>query len=284
VSAASLEAPRPLRKPGDTDAVAFSWADPEAGLYGLARIAGGAGADGAAGSSALAVAFAGREPLGAIAVAGAEPRAEVTAEIEAPLERWTVRAEGEVTFALTFEALTPPAEYGGRQPVVRAGGMEGYEQLCSVCGTVSVGGRERPVRGSGQRGHSWGNPDWDRIALTRAVGAWLDDGTGVALTTVRPITAETHADEAGWGAMLDTERSRTVDEVRLSTTTDGAGRQIRAGLELWIESDDHPSRGTGEALTGSTLELGALALDVAFFSWHVDGRSGVGRYDVIRRA
>ena len=47
VSAADLEAPRALRKPGDTDAVTFSWADASAGLYGLARVAGGAGADGA---------------------------------------------------------------------------------------------------------------------------------------------------------------------------------------------------------------------------------------------
>jgi hypothetical protein len=37
-------------------------------------------------------------------------------------------------------------------------------------------------------------------------------------------------------------------------------------------------------VTGSTLELGALRLDVAFFRWHVEGRAGVGRYDVIRHA
>jgi hypothetical protein len=284
VNAAEVEARRPLRDPGDTDAVTFSWADPEAGLYGLARVAGGADANGAAQSSALAVAFAGREPLGAIAVAATEPPAEVTAEIEAPLERWNVRATGEVVFALTFEALTPPAEYGGRQAIVKAGGMEGYEQVCSVSGTVTVAGRERQVRGFGQRGHSWGNPDWDKIALTRAVGAWLEDGSGVVLSTVRSIKADTHAGEASWGALVDPEQSRSVDDVRLSTTTDDAGRQIRAGLELWLDSEDFPHRGSGEVLTGSTLELGALRLDVAFFSWSVEGRSGVGRYDVIRRA
>ena len=27
-------------------------------------------------------------------------------------------------------------------------------------------------------------------------------------------------------------------------------------------------------MTGSTLELGALRLDVAFFSWHIEGRTG----------
>ena len=151
--------------------------------------------------------------------------------------------------------------------------MEGYEQLCRVRGT---GRRPSPVRGLGQRGHSWGNPDWDKIALTRAVGAWFDDASGVVLATVRSAKAEHHADEARVGRLARRPSgTRTVDEVRLSTTTDEAGRQIRAGLELWIDTDDdYPHRGTGEVLSGSTLELGALRLDVAFFRWHIEGRTG----------
>ncbi len=207
------------------------------------------------------------------------------ADTDAPLERWTLRAEGELRFELTFEAMTPPAEYGGRQAVVKAGGMEGYEQVCRVRGTMQAGGRERAVRALGQRGHSWGNPDWDKIALTRNLGAWFDDGTGSVLATVRPAKAEHHADEAIWAAVLDSERALSVEEPRLSTTTDEAGRQIRAGLELWVaKDDDYPLRGTGEVLAGSTLELGALRLDVAFFAWHIEGRTAIGRYDVLRRA
>ena len=285
MNAAELEAPRPFRKPGDTDAVTYCWADPESGLYGLARVAAGASSEGSAHSSALAVAFEGRAPLGAIAEAGDTPPDELVAETEAPLERWTLRAEGELRFALTFEALTPPAEYGGRQAVVKAGGMEGYEQLCRVRGTMEVDGRERAVSGFGQRGHSWGNPDWDKIALTRAVGAWFEDGTGAVVSTVRPMKADHHADEGMWAALLDAERTVSVEDPRLSTTTDEAGRQIRAGLELWVDKDDdYPLRGVGEVLTGSTLELGALRLDVAFFAWHIEGRRAIGRYDILRRA
>jgi hypothetical protein len=276
-----METPRALRKPGDTDAVTFSWADDSAGLYGLARVAVGANADGAHSASALAVALSGRDTLGAIADAGREPPAMLIATTEAPLERWTVRGDGELAFELTFEALTPPAEYGGRQALVKAGGMEGYEQLCRVRGKLG----DRPLRGLGQRGHSWGNPDWDKIALTRAVGGWFDDGTGVTLATVRSTKAEHHSDEAAWGALLSPKGARGVDEVRLSTTTDQAGRHIRAGIELWVDSDDdYPYRGTGEVLSGSTLELGALRLDVAFFRWHIEGRTAIGRYDLIRRA
>ncbi|HEX6025422.1 MAG TPA: hypothetical protein VFZ00_25740 [Solirubrobacter sp.] len=281
MSAAELETARELRKPGDTDAVTFSWADENAGLCGLARVARGVSADGAQSASALAVALSGRDTLGAIAEAGPEPPGELTATTDTPLERWTVRGDGEIAFELTFEALTPPAEYGGRQAVVKAGGMEGYEQLCRVRGKLG----DRQVRGLGQRGHSWGNPDWDKIALTRTIGAWYDDGSGVVLATVRPAKAQNHAEEAAWGALMTPEAARYVDEVRLSTTTDDADRHTRAGIELWVDSDDdYPQRGTGEVLSGSTLELGALRLDVAFFRWHIEGRTGIGRYDVIRRS
>ena len=119
MSAAELEAPRPLRKPGDTDAVTFSWADPAAGLYGLARVASGLAADGAASSSALAVAFAGRETLGAIAEAGATPPPELAAETEAPLERWTCAAPGELEFELDLRGADAAGGVrrapGGRQ-------------------------------------------------------------------------------------------------------------------------------------------------------------------------
>jgi hypothetical protein len=276
MSAPDLEAPRPLRKPGDTDAVTFSWADVDAGLYGLARVASGMGADGETSTSGLAVGFLGRETLGAIV---SSPSEDLVAMTETPLERWTVRGSGELDFELVFEALTPPVTYSGRQSLVKAGGMEGYEQLCRVSGTMEG----RPVSGLGQRGHSWGNPDWEKIALTRTVSAWFEDG-GVALGLVRSTKAAHHADEAAWGAYFSPEGSLQVDQVRLSTTTDEAARQVRAGIELYIEKDaEYPYRGAGEVVTGSTLELGALRMDVAFFRWHVEGRTGVGRYDIMRR-
>jgi hypothetical protein len=281
----SAEDVHELRKPGDTDAVTFSWADAGAGLYGLARVATGLAADGAEQPSALAVVFSGREPLGAVAVAGADAATAVSASVEEPLRRWTLRGAGGLAFELEFTATTPSAEVGGRDKVAKTGGLQGYEQVCRVSGTVRVEGRSRSVSGLGQRGHAWGNPDWDKIALTRAVGAWFDDGSGVVIGAVRPDGVTVHADEAIWAAALDAERTRIVDDPRLSTTTDEAGRQIRAGLELWVgKDDDYPFRGTGEVVAGSTLELGALRLDVAFFRWHVDGRTGAGHYDVIRRA
>jgi hypothetical protein len=137
----------------------------------------------------------------------------------------------------------------------------------------------------GQRGRSWGVADWGRIALTRSLAAWLEDGTSLTLAAVRPAGAESHADEAIWGVLLDPEGTLPIDDPRVSTTYDGDGHQRRAGLELWVgEDDDYPRRGAGQVLCGSSVELGQLRLDCAFFVWQLDGREGVGRYDMVRRA
>jgi hypothetical protein len=201
-----------------------------------------------------------------------------------PLQAWTVAMDGDTHgFELRFEALSPPAEIGDEDPVAQAGGMAGYEQLCGVTGTVRVGGaRPVEVRCLGQRGHGWGEPDWDRIESARSVSAWPGAGHGFALSSVRPNSAP-HGEEPTWAALLDEAGTLRVDDPRLSTTYDADGRQRRAGLELWLAGEAHPLRGSGEVLCGSTLDLGALRLDCAFFRWRIDGEGGVGRYDVLRR-
>jgi hypothetical protein len=290
------ERARPGQGAGFTDAVTFAWGDANAGLYGLAR-AGLAAGEG----SALAILFAGAEPAGAVARGGIELPADaefaslelpgLTTTVQTPLRAWTVAFDGgAVGFELAFEALGAPAEIDPAEPLARVGGMRGYEQLCLVRGTVRAGGREQPVACLGQRSHAWGEPDWERLAATRTLSAWLDDGTGLTVTTVRPVGAVAHDQEVAWGAVLDPAGSVHIDDPRLSTTYDGDGRQRRAGLELWVAGADEDGHGglarraAGEVVCGSTLELGALRLDAAVFRWHSEGRSGIGRYDILRRA
>ena len=136
----------------------------------------------------------------------------------------------------------------------------------------------------GQRGHSWGAPDWDRMALARTLAAWLDDDLGVTLTAVRPAKAEHHDRELVAATILEGEAAVPGrSSPRLSTTYDADGRQRHAGLELWVDEDGFPRRAAGEVVCGTTLDLGRLRLDCAFFRWRMDGREGVGRYDVLRR-
>jgi hypothetical protein len=240
----------------ELEVVTFAWADPAADLYGQIRLGPPGG---------VALTFAG----------GAPPATtqDVTANVE-----WAVRGPD---LALDFEATTPPAELNGRSPVTKATGLEGHTQLCRVRGTVAG----QPVRGLGQRDQIGGRPNWEKLALLRTVGVWLDDGSGVVVVTTRAPGASSHADEASWAAALDAERVRTIEDPRLSTTTGADGVPRRAGLELWIEdSDDYPFRGNGERIVTGALELGELRLQSTFFRWHVDGRAATGRYDLLQPA
>jgi hypothetical protein len=266
--------------------VTFAFADPGANIYGIARL-GLTSAERT--GTALAILFADGTPV-ATFVRGDEPVdgddverlavAGLATTVEDPLHRWTVRLDDGSGhgFALTFDAAGPPAEFDD------AGGMAGHEQLCHVHGTAQVGGETREIRGLGQRGHMWGVPDWERIDAARYLGAWLDDGSAVVLRAVRPAGASVE-DEASWAAVLGAAGNLRVDESRLTTTYDEDGRQQRAGLELWVgEEDAYPRRVSGEVVCGSTLDLGPLRLDCAFLRWRMGGRSGIGRYDLLRRA
>lgn len=273
-----------------SDSVTFAFGDPTAQRYGLARLGVSRTPDGALLGSALAVLFAGREPVAAVA-RGALPVADdaswealelgpLRATVNVALDRWTVAFDGEggQGFALEFSALGAPAE----SPSL--GGMAGYDQPCRVRGSVRAGGQELTIDALGQRSRSWGDPDWDEIELTRSVGAWTD-GPAAALTAIRPAGAASHADEATWAAVWEPEGVLSIDDGRLSTTYDADGHARRAGLELWPAGEEQwARRGAGEVLCGSSLDLGSLRLDCAFFRWHLEGRSGVGRYDIVRRA
>ena len=289
------EGPRPATGEGFTDAVSFAFAAPEEELYGLARI-GYAPQDRRA--SALAVLFAGAE-VAAAQVEGGVEQAEagwedvrvggVQARTVEPLVAWEVDFEdGGAGFALGFVAASPTLEFRGSQVAsARTSGIEAYEHLCRVEGHVTLGSSRRQVRCLGQRGHGWGPSPWKRIELARTVSAWLEGPLGLALSAARPAGAAGHDEEAVSAFLAepgDGSGPIPVAEPRLSTTYDAGGRQRRAGLELWMsEEDELPRRIAGEVACGTSLELGRLRLDCSFFRWSMEGRTGAGRYDILRR-
>jgi hypothetical protein len=293
VISAEHESARPSTGEGFADAVTLSWADDARGWYGMARL----GLAGEGQGSALAVLFSGREPVAALAQGSIEAPADadwaslslggLTMTVEAPLERWTAAWNGyDHGFSLEVEAIGAPAELAPDDPVAELGGMAGYEQLVRVRGTVRSGAGSVQIDGLGQRGHSWGVADWSRLELVRTVSAWLGEGDGgIVLSSMRPAGAAGHDAEAVWAAVVERGEAVPVADPRLSTTYDGDGHQRRAGLELWLTDEDgYPVRAAGEVLCGSSLDLGALRLDMAFMRWHAEGAAGVGRYDVLRKA
>ena len=287
-------AAREAARDAPTDSVTFAFGDATAELYGLVRLGLSRAGAGARRGSALAVLFAGREPVatlvrGDLAVADdagweALEVAGLRATVESPLDRWSVSFDVEERqgFALEFSALGAPAELGPAAAAGLLGQMTGYEQPCGVSGTVRVAGRAHTFDGLGQRGHSWGDADWGRIELTRTVTAWTAAGCAT-LTAIRPAGAQDHAAEATWSALWEPGALLAVEQGRLSTTYDADGHTRRAGLELWAAGSEWPHRAAGEVLCGSSLDLGSLRLDCSFFRWHLEGHAGVGRYDIVRR-
>lgn len=299
---AELEEPRELAE-GQSDAVTVAFADADAQVCGVARV-GRARVGEAVVTSGLGLLFAGGQPVSVRAEGGAAPEGDgwggadvagVETSVAEPLKAWHVSfvdESGRFGFDLDLTALSEPARLEAGMPAGKLGGMEGYDQLVAVRGSVTLDGRDRTFQGRGQRGHSWGAPDWDRLELARTVSAWMEGDTGLAVTAVRPAGATSHADEAVHAVLLeggaqegvDGAVPRVVADPRVSTIYDAEGRQRSVGLELYVSEDsDYPHRAAGEVACGTTLDLGRLRLDCAFFRWHMDGRTGVGRYDILRR-
>jgi len=280
--------------PAFFDALTFSFGDPARELYGVARLA----LDGDAHATGMAIIYAGHQPVAgarqaAVALEGhvtgweSVRAAGVSCTVQQPLQAWTVSYEDADGggFELRLEATSAPAVIEPDAPAAQAGGLQGYEQTCSVSGTVTHGGRSHELRCLGQRGHLWGAPDLESIEVARTLSAWLGADRALTLTAVQPAGAKLrHLDEAIAGWIVEGGEPVAIAEPRLSTTYDGALRQQRAGLELWMDDEGTVGRRAwGEVLCGTTIDLGDMRLDSAFFHWRMEGREGVGLYDVLRR-
>jgi len=253
-----------------SEALTYAFADPEADVCGVARLG-----RSDAGESGLVILFRGGDV--AAVHADGDGHAGIAAE-DAGDGRWRVRWDGELPFELEFEALGGPLVLPGDSEVGRAGGMEGTDVVCRVTGTVGGASFE----GRGQRGESSGDPDWERMSAARTLTAWFDAGWAISGVAIRPAGADSHADEIA-AVFVGDDEPELVADTRISTTYDAEERQRSAGLELWVrEEDEYPVRVAGELACGTSLDLGRLRLDCAFFRWRSNGREGVGRYDMLR--
>lgn len=279
--------------PGAADAVTFVWAEDEGRWCGMARLGMAKGATPPVGS-ALAVLFRDTEPLGVHAQGGLEIRGDadwtrfllpgLQTSTSAPLQRWSVRHDGDGHgFDLVFDAVSSPVGIDENHPVGDLGGMDRYEQLCTVSGRVWDADGLHEISGLGQRGHAWGEVDWEGLAHTRTLSMWLGEHGGVILAALRPAAAEAHDAEETWCELISQGEATEVADARLSTTYDGDGRQYRAGLELWLDDDDYPLRAAGHAICGATIDLGGLRVELAFMRFTAEGRTGLGRYEIVRK-
>lgn len=224
-------------------ALALSFFDPAHEIYGTAR-------------SGATILFEGRRPR-------AVPEAPV---IEKTNGAVTARIEGELD--LQVEPLSEPADLG-----------EVAVSICQVRGAAAG----RNVDCLGTLAETTSPPRWEELDALRAVSAIVDAEHALVLLARRPRGALGHGDERVSAMLIDEGSFKEVEEARLSTVYDGDARQRSAGLELWLPGEEFPRRGSGTVLAGTSLALGELEVHAAVFSWKLEGREGIGGYELTTR-
>lgn len=173
-------------------------------------------------------------------------------------------------FSVKVEPIAEPAELGGVTV-----------HLCSMVGRI--GGQR--TRCLGTVSETIEPPAWEELDLVRSLSAVLDRSNAFVAIVRRPRGAAGHdAEEVGAWLLSEGEVVETT-EARISTVYDGEGRQRSAGLELWVPGEDHPRRGTGTVVAGTSLALDEVDVHAASFRWRLDDRDGTGSYELwLRRA
>lgn len=117
----------------------------------------------------------------------------------------------------------------------------------------------------------------------RSIGIVFSDGGLLALTAVQPAGADGHGEEEIAAVMCGPDGAPVeVAETLLSTEYGPDGVQRRATLELWPDGEDgQPLRGAGTLISSTPVHRPGLSAEVAFFRWAVEGREGLGHYEVV---
>jgi hypothetical protein len=224
-------------------AYAVSFFDPDRELYGTVR-------------SGATILFEGRSPA-----AHAEE-----AQISADGDGWT--AELHERLSLRFAPLSPEIELG----LIAT-------SLCRVEG--QVGGRAIDCLGT--LAITREPPRWEELDAVRSISALVDDSNALFAVAQRPRGAAGHGQELVHAAMFKDAELLPIEDARVSTVYDGDGRQRSAGLELWPVGEEFSRRGSGQLIAGSSLELEAVRVHAAVFRWRIEGREGIGAYELMVR-
>ena len=223
-------------------ALAFAFFDPAREIHGTAR-------------SGATILFEGRTPHAIPEGPSLEPAAD----------GW--RAELAGRMSLELQPLAEPAELGMvRVRVCRVRGQAAGHRV-DCLGTVSE--TVRP-------------PRWEELGVLRSLSAIMDEEHALVALARRPSGAAGHGEELITARLLDGGAFTAVEDTRISTVYDGGGRQRSAGLELWLPGEEYPRRGSGVVIAGSSLELADVDVHAAVFRWRLDGREGIGGYELMR--
>ena len=118
----------------------------------------------------------------------------------------------------------------------------------------------------------------------RSIGVVFADGGLLALSATRPAGGRGHGDETVAAVLCGADGAPVdVSEALLSTEYGPDGVQRRATLELWLDDEDaHPIRGAGSLISASEVSHPGATGTIAFFRWALEGREGLGHYEILR--
>ncbi len=230
---------------------AFAFAEPKGQTWGVGWIAPGAPATAVIGRGESASAV----PL-ELAGHGAE-------------DPWSLRGGG---LELELGADSPPVA-----------GQGGFDQLCRARGTVTVTGQTRELDCLGWRGTRPARFS-SKAGSFRLLVGWLDHEEGFVLVAVRPRKAKGQDEDAIEAVLFGPAAGESVVEPRLSTTYGDSGWPTRAGVELWMETEEgsdrlYPRRALGQALAEPvSWSASEIALEAQPFHWFSGDHQGPGVY------
>ena len=120
--------------------------------------------------------------------------------------------------------------------------------------------------------------------LRRSIGIVFADGGLLTLSGSAAADGGGHGDEPLLAVLCDPDAAPLVfEEALLSTEYGEDGVQRRVTLELWLDPEDgRPLRGAGTLISSTRVQRRGLDAEIAFFRWSVEGREGVGHYEVAR--
>jgi hypothetical protein len=118
----------------------------------------------------------------------------------------------------------------------------------------------------------------------RSIGIAFSDGGLLVLSAVRPQASAGHGDEVVAAVLCDPDGAPLeVSEALLSTEYGPDGVQRRATLELWTDGEEgQPLRGAGTLISAASVRRPGLNSEIAFFRWSLEGRDGLGHYEIVR--
>lgn len=119
--------------------------------------------------------------------------------------------------------------------------------------------------------------------VRRSIGIAFSDGGLLALSAVRPEGSDGHGDERVATVLCSADGAPVeVSETLLSTEYGPDGVQRRATLELWLDDEEgQPVRGAGSLISAAEVSHPGLRGRIAFFRWSLEGREGLGHYEVV---